>query len=103
MVDPVAVKAIIAAVNTQYVEDMEEDYIGYKKQAIKTMIKHLRMWYFITTKEKLVIKAPFLVMCSDTADTHVRTFSRQLDMCHIECKDHGVTVTKDDKVDHFVS
>ena len=55
--DSVAVEAIIAAVETQYVADMEEDYVSYKKQSIKKMIEHLHTWCVITTKDKLAIKA----------------------------------------------
>ena len=55
-----AVEAIVAAVNAQYVEDIEEDYVGYKNQTIKTMAKQLQTWYVITTNEKLAIKSHFL-------------------------------------------
>ena len=40
---------------------------------------------------------------SDTPETHVTTFARQLDWRQVECKDHGVTVTNDDKKDNFVA
>ena len=66
------------------------------------MIKQFRIWYVIITKEKLTIKAHVLALWSDTPEAHVTTFVRQLDRHQVECKDHGVTVTKDDKVDHFV-
>ena len=42
VVDYVAVEAIIAAVDAQYVEDLEEDYVGYKNQNIKTMVEQLQ-------------------------------------------------------------
>ena len=41
MVDYVAVKAIIAAADAQYVKELEEDYIGYKNQTIKTMVTQI--------------------------------------------------------------
>ena len=34
---------------------------------------------------------------------HVAIFVRQLDRRQVECEDHGVTVTNDNKVDHFVA
>ena len=40
---------------------------------------------------------------SDTPDAHIKTFDHQLDSRQVECEDHGVTVTKDDKVDPFVA
>ena len=98
-----AVEAIVAAVDTQYVEELKEDYVGYKNQTIKTMVIQLRMWYVITTKEKLAIKAHFLATWSNTPEAHVTTFARQLDRRQVECKDHGVTIANDDKVDHFAA
>ena len=98
-----AVEAIVTAADTQYVEDLEEDYVSYKTQTIKTIIKKLQTWYVIMTKEKLAIKAHFLVPWSDTPGVHVTTFARQLERRQVECKDHGVTVTKADKMDHFLS
>ena len=55
-----AFEAIIAAVDAQYTEDLEEDYVGYKNQTIKTIVMQLQTWYVITTKEKLSIKDHFL-------------------------------------------
>ena len=93
----------VAAVDAQYGEELTEDYVGYKNQTIKKMVTQLRTWYVITTKEKLDIKSNFLAPCSDTPDAHVTTFARQLDRLQVDCKDNGVTITNDDKVDHFVA
>ena len=60
VVDSVGVKTIVAAVDAQYVEELEEDYVSYKHQTTKTMIAQLHMWYVINTKEKISIKAHFL-------------------------------------------
>ena len=103
MVDSVAVEANVAAVDAQYVEELEEDYDGCKNQAIKTMTTQIRKWYVITTKEKLAIKAYFLAPWSETTEAHVTTFAHQLDLRQVECEDHGVTIANDDKVDHFFS
>ena len=67
------------------------------------MITQLRTWYVITTKEKLSIKAHFLSPWSDTQEAQVITFVQQLDRRQFKCEDHGVTVTGDIKVDHFVA
>ena len=96
-------EAIVASTNVQYVMELKEDYVGYKNQTIKTLVNQISMWYFITTRENLAIKDHFLAPRSNTPEAHVTTFARQLDMRQVECKDHGVTVTNDDKVDHFVA
>ena len=84
-------------------EELKEDYVGYKNQTIKTITDQLQTWYVITTKERIAIKTHFFEPWSDTPGAHVTTFARQLDRSQVECKDHGVTVTEADKVDHFVS
>ena len=67
------------------------------------MITKIRTLYVITKKEKLTIKVQFLEPWSDTTELNVTTFVRQLDMHQVECEDHEVTVTNDDKVDHSVA
>ena len=103
VIDSVAVEAIIAPADAQYVEQLKEDYVGYKNQNIRTMAEQLQAWYVITAKEKLTIKANFLEPWSDTPDAHITIFARQVDRCQVKCKNHGVTVIKADKVDHFVA
>ena len=39
---------------------------------------------------------------SNTPNSHIITFARQLDCRQIECSDHGVSITEDDKVVHFI-
>ena len=80
-----AVKSTFADIDAQYVEELEEDYVGYKNQIIKTMIQQLQTWYVITAKEKLAIKAHCLAPWSDTTDVHFKTFVRQLDRRQVEC------------------
>ena len=45
-----AVKAIVAAVDAQYVEELKEAYVGLKTQNIKAIVDQLQTWYVITTK-----------------------------------------------------
>ena len=66
VVNSVAAEAIVAAVDTQYVEELKEEYVGYKYQKIKTIVTQLRTWYVITTKENLAIKSHFLAPWIDT-------------------------------------
>ena len=98
-----AVEAIVAAFDMQYLKELKEEYLGYKNQTIKTMVTQLSTWYDITTKEKLAMKTHFLTPWSDTPEAHITTFARQLDRRQVKCEDHGVTITNDDKVDHFVA
>ena len=102
VVDAVAVEAIAAAVDVQYIDKLREEYVGYKNATIKTMIKQLRSWFVITNSEKIAIKAAFLAPWADTPNAHFTTFARQLNCRQIECHNHGVVITDNDKVVHFV-
>ena len=42
------------------------------------MITHLQTWFIITNKEKLDMKALFYSPWSETPNTHITTFARQL-------------------------
>ena len=66
------------------------------------MIKRFRSWFVITNSEKIAIKTAFLAPWADTQNAHVTTFARQLNRRQIECHDHGVVITDDEKVVHFV-
>ena len=66
------------------------------------MITQLITCYDITNKEKLAIKSHFLVPWSDIPEAHVTTFARQLETHQVQCKYHGVIVTYNYKVEHFV-
>ena len=102
VIDAVAVEAIVAAVDVQYLDQLSEEYVGYKNATIKTMVAHLRTWFVITNAEKIAIKAAFHAPWADTPNAHVTTFARQLDRRQIECLDHGVTITNAEKVVHFI-
>ena len=102
MVDSVAVEAIVAAIDAKYVGELKEDYVGYKNHTIKTLVTHISTWYVITTKDKPDIRVHFLAPWSDTPEAHVTSFARRLDRCQVECEYHGVTVTNEDKLDHFL-
>ena len=78
VLDAIGVEAIVAAVENQYVEELSEDYIGYKNQTITAMITHLQTWFVITNKEKLDIKVLFYAPWSETPNTHITTFAQQL-------------------------
>ena len=102
VVDAVAVEAIAAAVDEQYIDELRKEYVGYKNATIKTMIKQLRSWFVVTNSEKIAIKTAFLAPWADTPNAHVTMFARQLNRRQIECHDHGDVITDDEKVVHFV-
>ena len=103
VVDSVEIKFNVAAVDMQYAEELEEDYVGYRNQTIIIMVTQLRTWCIITTKENLAIKEHSLAPWSDTPKAHITTFLRQLDQRQVKYEYHGVTVTNDDKVDNLVA
>ena len=37
-INSISVKAIVAVIDAQYVEQLEEDHVGYKNQNIRTMV-----------------------------------------------------------------
>ena len=102
VINAVAVEAIAAAVGKQYMDELKEDYVGYNNQTIKTMVLQLWTWFVITNSEKVVIKAQFHAPWGDTPKSHITTFARQLDHRQIECSNHGVTITDEIKVFHFI-
>ena len=102
VIGAVAVEAIIAAVDKQYIDELKEEYVGYNNQAIKTMVLQLWTWFVITNSEKVVIKAHFYAPWSDTPKSHITTFAHQLDHRQIECSNHGVTIKDEIKVFHFI-
>ena len=88
VIDAVAVKAIVDAINEQYINELKEDYVGYNNHRIKTMLLQLRTWFVITKSEKVSIKAHFHTLCSNTPNSHITTFSCQLNRRQIECINH---------------
>ena len=101
--EAIGVKSCIAAGDDQYVEELLEDYIGYKTQTIAKMITLLQTWFVITKKEKIDTKALFYAPLSETPNTHITTFAQQLDRRQVKCAKNQVTISDSDKVDHFVA
>ena len=66
------------------------------------MLLQLRTWFVITNSEKVAIKAHFHTTWSNTPNSHITTFARQLDRRQIECSNDGVTITDNDKVVYFI-
>jgi hypothetical protein len=79
-----AVNAIIVErivneiVDATYVEELEDDYVGYSGQTIKTIIAHIkREWCTVTTLEKKQALAAFNLQWDFIS--HITKFARELD------------------------
>eukprot|EP00584_Thalassiosira_punctigera_P003639 CAMPEP_0172533752 /NCGR_PEP_ID=MMETSP1067-20121228/6340_1 /TAXON_ID=265564 ORGANISM="Thalassiosira punctigera, Strain Tpunct2005C2" /NCGR_SAMPLE_ID=MMETSP1067 /ASSEMBLY_ACC=CAM_ASM_000444 /LENGTH=437 /DNA_ID=CAMNT_0013318427 /DNA_START=299 /DNA_END=1609 /DNA_ORIENTATION=- len=96
------IKAIVKAVEEQYVQQLKQDYIGFTRVSIFSVLEHLRLWYTITNEQKIAIKKQFFAPWSETPDVHVKTYRAQLDRRQIECGNLDVTISDNNKVLHFV-
>ena len=67
------------------------------------MVKQLQTWYVITNKEKLDVKALFHKPWSDTPNSQIKTYTRQLERRQVNGQDSNVIISESDKVNHFVS
>jgi hypothetical protein len=101
-VDAIIVDKIVReAVDAAYVEELDDDYIGYGAQTIKTILEHLRTeWCVVTTLEKKQASAAFHVQWDLTS--HITKFSRELDKQQKLCRDIGVPAPDATKVQYYV-
>ena len=102
VIDVVAVEAIVATADEQYIDEIKEDNVRYNNHTIKTMLRQLRTWFVITRSKQVAIKAHFHAPYSDTPNSHITTFARPLDRRQIKCSNHGVSITDNNKVVHFI-
>jgi hypothetical protein len=47
-INEIGVDRIVEAVDAQYVEQLEKEYLGYSGISIFVMLQHLHTWYKIT-------------------------------------------------------
>eukprot|EP00804_Cyclotella_cryptica_P000162 CCRYP_017462-RA/>CCRYP_017462-RA protein AED:0.81 eAED:0.81 QI:0/0/0/0.5/1/1/2/0/589 len=101
-VDAIIVDKIVReAVDAAYVEELDDDYIGYRAQTIKTILEHLRTeWCVVTTLEKKQASAAFHVQWDLTS--HITKFARELDKQQKLCRDIGVPAPDATKVQYYV-
>jgi hypothetical protein len=101
-VDALIVDKIVRdAVDPTYVEELEDDYVGYSGQTIKTIVQHLRTeWCIVTTLEKKQAAQAFHVQW-DVA-SHITKFARELDKQQKLCRDIGVPAAEATKIQHYV-
>ena len=101
-VDAIIVDKIVReAVDPTYVEELEDDYVGYSGQTIKTIVQHLRTeWCIVTTLEKKQAAQAFHVQWDFTC--HITKFARELDKQQKLCRDIGVPAAEATKIQHYV-
>ena len=101
-VDAIVVDKIVReAIEPTYVEELDDDYIGYSAQTIKTIITHLRSeWCIITTLEKKQAAAAFHIQWDFTS--HITKYARELDKRQKECRDIGVPAADATKIQYYV-
>ena len=88
-------------VNKMYVEKLDEDYVGYNNQTIKKILAHLKdNWCLVTTLERRQAAEIFCVQWDET--THITKFARQLNKQQRLCRDIGIPVPDQTKVQYYV-
>ncbi len=98
----IGVQRIIDSVKEQYIEELNEEYLGYANNTIKNVLHHLQTnWCKVMTRE-----------CTDATEafyqawvpnmTHIITFGRQLNKQQKKCKTINVIISNKAKTLHFV-
>jgi hypothetical protein len=101
-VTTIAVQHIIIRVEEQYVEELNEDYIGYANQTIRTLLTHLcTNWCKVVTKERTNATEAFYQAWVPST-THIITFCHQLNKQQQKCKNINVIISEKAKTLHFV-
>eukprot|EP00804_Cyclotella_cryptica_P012202 CCRYP_009878-RA/>CCRYP_009878-RA protein AED:0.62 eAED:0.37 QI:0/0/0/0.5/1/1/2/0/403 len=94
-------KLMREAVNPTYAEELEDDYVGYSGQTIKTIAQHLRTeWCIVTTLKKKQAAQAFHVQWDFTS--HITKFAHELDKQQKLCRDISVPAAEATKIQHYV-
>ena len=73
------VKIIVASVGTQYLEKLEEDFMGYSNWTICDLIDHLHtLWCKIQKQDKINAKAALRMPLADTFNRHITKYTQEL-------------------------
>ena len=92
---------VIKIVNATYVEELEDDYVRYSSQTIKTIIAHIRReWCTVTTLEKKQALAAFNIQWDFIS--HITKFARELDKQQKLCRDINVPAEDNTKIQIYV-
>ena len=94
-------KIVHKAIDPTYIEELENDYVGYSGQTIKTIVQHLRdEWCIVATLEKKQAAQAFHVQWDMTS--HITKFARELNKQQKLCRDIGVPAAEATKIQHYV-
>jgi len=101
-VDDISVERIVQdIVDEMYVEELDEDYVGYSNQTIKTILTHIKdNWCIITTLEKKQAAENFRVQWDATS--HITKYARELDKQQRLCRDIGIPAPGLTKIQYYV-
>ena len=101
-VNAIIVERIVSEiVDATYVEELEDDYVGYSGQTIKTIIAHIkREWCTVTTLEKKQALATFNLQWDFIS--HITKFARELDKQQKLCTDIDVPAEDDTKIQIYI-
>ena len=101
-VDAVIVEKIVReGVDAPYIEELDDDFIGYSTQTVKTLIEHLRReWCIVTTLERKQAAAAFHIQWDLTS--HITKFARDLNKQQKLCRDIGVPAADAMKIQYYV-
>eukprot|EP00804_Cyclotella_cryptica_P024848 CCRYP_020552-RA/>CCRYP_020552-RA protein AED:0.54 eAED:0.47 QI:0/-1/0/1/-1/1/1/0/197 len=101
-VDAVIVKKLVCeGVDAPYVEELDDDFIGYSTQTVKSLIEHLCCeWCIVTTLERKQAAAAFHIQWDLTS--HIMKFAWDLDKQQKLCRDIGVPAANATKIQYYV-
>eukprot|EP00804_Cyclotella_cryptica_P016612 CCRYP_001943-RA/>CCRYP_001943-RA protein AED:0.49 eAED:0.52 QI:0/0/0/1/0/0/3/0/229 len=95
----IADKIVRDAINPTYVEELEDNYVGYSGQMMKTIVQHLRTKWCIVTPQKQTAQA---FHAQWDLMSHITKFARELNKQQKLCHDIGVLAAKAAKIQHYV-
>ena len=103
VVEEVAVQKICTdLVEPMYVEELEDDYLGYKNKSIKEVIQYIRdTWCTVTTLEKEEALKEFAQPWR-RGEEHVTAYCRRLDKQQKRCQDLGAAADDKTKIHLYV-
>ena len=101
-VDIYSVAAIVTSTDTQYLAELEMDYVGFAEDTTQMMLAHLSTQPVVLNKEKRVLRRYFFRSWSDSPNMNLQEFACQLDKHQRKAKKINITIDDDDKVVHLV-
>eukprot|EP00804_Cyclotella_cryptica_P003482 CCRYP_002119-RA/>CCRYP_002119-RA protein AED:0.57 eAED:0.69 QI:0/0/0/1/0/0/2/0/244 len=88
-------------IDPTYVEELEDNHVGYSGQTIKMIVQHLRTeWCIVTTLKKKEAAQAFHVQWDFTS--HITKFACELDKQEKLCRDISVPAAEATKIQHYV-